>query len=847
MEVGRGRPRALWFRFLILGVVLFSLTVVYFSDTLLGNRVWADGPALFSAYPWKTYSPYRDVAQRIELDNPTYYLPHQMFLVRALFQRGEFPLWNPFILGGTPFFASANKHALAVTNLLYAFLDFPTAVNWAVALQVFFSGLFMYVYLRSLIGRRERGPALAGALLFMFSGDLIERTFVLSVEELMWMPLALWAIHRSSQPPFRLRWPAVLGLFLSLIYLGGHEFNTPVLYAVAGVVWLVTAARGWRGWSGRFRAAFLGGGAVAAAVCVGLSAVKLLPSVENYLLSARLLSGYPIDVEPADAALPALAKQLGYVALNLAFPIRAPLILQSFGGNLFYFGFLALFCMAAARGDFRRWPAGLFGVLGLIGLTVSVFGRFSAAALTQAFGELRWVSVLRPYLQHHNQALLTTVSLPVVAALSLGRVMARAEDPSWRRRLTAVLGTVCALLLLVGAAGEVWMGEEAGHFLRNFSVWMAAGVAGGAALGFALWGRGIIGKGLLWAGMFLLLAVDLMVMTRLPFRLPDRTLWFPRTASVDFLRRQSGPFRVVAFQDYQGPWSWFSPVFPPNTAMVEGLEDIRGWTNFMWSRHAQLFSGVENSNLASLNRLYRNRIDLYRNSAWFRWLDLFNVKYVLLSNDEEDLLWPEKFRLVHSSEIRVYENTGVLPRAFLVYRYEVQDDPARAIRRLSEASFDFRTRVLLDKPLPPEFGLQRVEPAEEGGGAALPSRGVQAPAPPSRVEILDYRLNEVTLRVKTDRPGLLFLADSYHPGWRSTVDGRRAPVVPADFVFRGVPVPAGEHEVKFRFRPKSFRVGLGVSVGTLVFLLLLAAASVRRREADRTPEGAGPSGSESRP
>ncbi len=621
------------------------------------------------------------------------------------------------------------------------------------------------------------------------------------------------------------------------------------MYGLFAVVWLATLLRGWRGWDRKFRAAFIGGSAVSVLVCVGLSGIKLLPSVENYLLSSRLLAGYPIDVESGDASGSALVKQLGYVGLNLAFPIRPPLILQAFGGNLFYFGFLALICLAAARGRPRGWPDGLFLAVGMIGLGVSVGGRFSMALLTETFGELRWVSILRPYAQHHNQALLTTTSFPVAAAAALGVWVGRAEDPVWRRRSAAGLACVCVVLILAGGLGPRVGGEKLAPFFRNFSVWMAAGVAGAAALIFFARHRGLLSKDFLWIGLLALIAVDLMTMVRLPFLLPERGRFFPRTESVEFLRRMPGRYRVVAFQDHEGPWSWFSAVLPPNTAMVEDLEDMRGWSNFMLRRHAQVFSGVENSNLASLDRLYRNRIDLYRNQAWFRWLDLFNVKYVLLSNDEDDLLRPPKFRLVHSGEIRIYENMNVLPRAFVVHRYEVEKDPARAIRRLSEASFDFRDRVLLDAPLPPKFGV-RLSP-RKGKGARDSADGPSVPSPgaggrPFRpgAEIVGRRLNEVTIRVHSDRPGFLFLADSHHPGWRATIDGKETPVTPANFVFRGVPVPEGEHVVVFRFRPGSFVVGMVVSGGTVVFLLIAAAVSVRRRRANAVALSGDPSESE---
>ena len=73
----------------------------------------------------------------------------------------------------------------------------------------------------------------------------------------------------------------------------------------------------------------------------------------------------------------------------------------------------------------------------------------------------------------------------------------------------------------------------------------------------------------------------------------------------------------------------------------------------------------------------------------------------------------------------------------------------------------------------------------------------------------------VTVRAHLDRPGCLVLADQFYPGWQVSVDGRPAPLLRVDYLLRGVQLAAGEHEVRFAFRPESFRIGAAVSLTAL--------------------------------
>jgi membrane protein YfhO len=66
------------------------------------------------------------------------------------------------------------------------------------------------------------------------------------------------------------------------------------------------------------------------------------------------------------------------------------------------------------------------------------------------------------------------------------------------------------------------------------------------------------------------------------------------------------------------------------------------------------------------------------------------------------------------------------------------------------------------------------------------------------------------LRVRVDRPTWLVARDAYRGGWRATVDGRAAAIVPAAGFFMGVLVPAGTHDVTVVYEEPLLRTGLVV-------------------------------------
>lgn len=150
------------------------------------------------------------------------------------------------------------------------------------------------------------------------------------------------------------------------------------------------------------------------------------------------------------------------------------------------------------------------------------------------------------------------------------------------------------------------------------------------------------------------------------------------------------------------------------------------------------------------------------------------------------------------SGVKVFRNPESRPRTWSVHQ---------AIRAA--------TREELKKPIDPHQAALLVGEVPElesctGDEVKIVSRS------PNRVRI------DATMRCN----GMVILADSYYPGWQVLVDGREERLWEAYGVVRGVVVPGGNHQVEFRFRPRSFYTGLVLFAAGLV--LTAALVSLRR-------------------
>jgi uncharacterized membrane protein YfhO len=93
--------------------------------------------------------------------------------------------------------------------------------------------------------------------------------------------------------------------------------------------------------------------------------------------------------------------------------------------------------------------------------------------------------------------------------------------------------------------------------------------------------------------------------------------------------------------------------------------------------------------------------------------------------------------------------------------------------------------------------------------------------PHAELEITKLGDGFAVFRSDASADSILFWSELTYPGWEAAIDGKKTAILPADGVFQTVAVPAGRHEIKFDFRPLSFRLGCLISAVSFLILLFL--------------------------
>lgn len=92
------------------------------------------------------------------------------------------------------------------------------------------------------------------------------------------------------------------------------------------------------------------------------------------------------------------------------------------------------------------------------------------------------------------------------------------------------------------------------------------------------------------------------------------------------------------------------------------------------------------------------------------------------------------------------------------------------------------------------------------------------------VTLTDYQPNALKYEVDSKNGGVVVFSEIYYPGWISYIDGKEVEHGRADYILRAMNVPAGKHQIEFRFDPKSLHTTETIAYTALAILVLGAIA-----------------------
>lgn len=723
----------------------------------------------------------------IPWDGKAHFAPQVQFLAASL-ARGEWPWWTPNVFAGHPQIADPQSMLFSPPFVALALLD-PAPGPWAidcVALLALLAAGLGVLWLA-----REYGWGWAGGLVaalgFAFGAAMAWRLQHFGqVLSLAYLPFALLFLHRAILRP-SMACGALAGLFAAFIVLGRDQVGLLAIYLLAGYA-LVLLASG-ATITERLRPALL---PLAAGALVG-ACVVAVPIALTLALAEH--SNRPA-IAFQDAAAGSLHPALLITGLAPHLFGAAGEMRDYWGPPSFTWEGTGLFIAQNMGIVYIGVPALVLLIVGLMrGLLVERPIRFFAIAwlLILLYGLGWYTPVFRafyevlPGVSFYRRPADAVFLIGAVGALLAGYVAHRLLAESMTTTIadrTTVARVVIALAVLFAVALLFATGfgrlEQAALPLLQALAWCAVAVA---ALFTALWIAPIrpLLAGALLAGAS---AADLIVNNgpNGASALPSATLAMmepdARDATIAALKRRVADGRSATRRDRIEMvglgYHW------PNTPLTHGLHSTLGANPVRLAKYVAA-TGAGDTVAEGGQRAFPPLFPSYRSPL----ANLLGLRFIATRDPIETIdksLASDTFPLVdRTPKARIYENVDALPRVLFATRAR-QAEFKTIVATGRWPSTDFRRTVLLEQVAVGEDRKQRR---------------------PGTIAIQSYRNTVVTLAVDSPDGGWAVLNDVWHPWWRAAINGRPAPVLKANVLFRAIEVPPGRHTIRFVFRPLS--------------------------------------------
>jgi membrane protein YfhO len=737
------------------------------------------GPDMVAPEEWTN----RKLSQYANLRDPgaTWWQwePSTLFLARAI-QTAEWPLWDPYVAAGAP----------AMANLVPAFFFPPytaiVALGASVGLKnAYFLALLWCAAFFTYLFLSRHGLAwtasVAGGGLVLLSGALNQNLGSFMGQTACCLPFGAYATRVFLDRPTRV---GVAGLAAGYGGISLASFP-PLLVAIFGILSLyalVAIATEHR--DARTRLRYAGLWTAAAALGLGLVGFYYGPVVALQVDVPQVAHFYrqaALETMPLRHWLQMLSPTvLGGVQIYAQGPFAIQLT-----PHIPYVGGTALLCALLARPDASARMRTLW------------LASSAAAALILmklvGLPPVQWVAFL-PIVNHIHMAYYFGVPLGFLLA-----VLAAVGIDGLLRGRVSIGATVAAVAVAVGGVEILWRVAStrgvfatpvSSYFIRDWRVAAVATVLASIAAVIAC-ARPIpsLARQLAVGAILVVAAAEGVYNNH-----------YPRPRRWDIFEHPAPYMRLLQSEADRGRMFSFSVPY----ANLNGAFEVHGVDSLMAFNPPRIFELYRRYAGAPPEVFMRQATVIPPDAV----LDRANVAFVSLLkglSSVEKTAVDRGYRRRFDDGYTVIFERPTPPRFFFSSEYRVVP-PAAALAAIATAP-------------PREIVLE----AQPGFGATAN----QAGDPDVRVE--SYRRNSIALAVDAPRPGLVYASESFFPGWRARVNGADTAILPANYAFRAVPVPAGVSHVEFEYWPTGLSAGLMVSAASGLIACLLVFTGIRAR------------------
>lgn len=171
-------------------------------------------------------------------------------------------------------------------------------------------------------------------------------------------------------------------------------------------------------------------------------------------------------------------------------------------------------------------------------------------------------------------------------------------------------------------------------------------------------------------------------------------------------------------------------------------------------------------------------------------LNMLNTKYIIYNPDASP----------------VY-NDYAFGNAWIVSGYKVVETADEEIAALNTT--DLKMLAVIDKKFEDSF-----------------DKNIQSDSN-AAITLISYAPNKLKYSFNASTTQMIIFSEIYYSkGWKAFIDGQESPYFRANYILRGMTIPAGEHEIEFRFEPKVWVIGEKISLASSSILILLLIALI---------------------